>query len=139
MSEENHLIQMSEDKNSLGKVEISPEVIEVIAGIATSEIDGVGMLRGNFASGVAERLGRKSAHGKGVKVDLGEDGLKIEVYVITKYGVSIPDVCQKIQENIVQTLKNMTAIEVLSVDVHVVGVHFEEKNDPDITKKEQGV
>lgn len=136
---ENHLIQMSDEKKNLGKVEISPEVIEVIAGIAASEIDGVGMLRGNFASGVAERLGRKSAHGKGVKVELGENGLKIEIYVITNYGVSIPDVCHKIQDNIVQTLKNMTAIEVLSVDVHVVGVYFEEKNDQDSTKKEQGV
>ncbi|WP_416149557.1 Asp23/Gls24 family envelope stress response protein [Salipaludibacillus sp. HK11] len=136
---ENHLIQMAEDSNNLGKVEISPEVIEVIAGIAASEIDGVGMLRGNFASGVAERLGRKSSHGKGVKVDLSEDGLKIEVYVITNYGVSIPEVCKKIQENIVQTLKNMTSIGVLSVDVHVVGVHFEEKIDQETTKKDQGV
>lgn len=130
---------MFEDHSQFGKVEISPEVIEIIAGIAASEIDGVGMLRGNFASGVAERLGRKSSHGKGVKVDLGDNGLKIEVYVITNYGVAIPEVCKKIQENIVQTLKNMTAIHVLSVDVHVVGVHFEEKNESDSTKKDQEV
>lgn len=136
---ENQLIHMSEDKNELGKVEISPEVIEVIAGIAASEIDGVGMLRGNFASGVAERLGRKSAHGKGVKVDLKDDGVGIEVYVITNYGVSIPEVCQKIQENIVQTLKNMTAIQVLEVNVHVVGVQFEGKNETETTKKEHNL
>ncbi|MCE7794329.1 Asp23/Gls24 family envelope stress response protein [Salipaludibacillus sp. CUR1] len=135
---ENHLIHMSEDKSDLGKVEISPEVIEIIAGIAASELDGVAMLRGNFASGVAERLGRKSSHGKGVKVDLGDDGVNIEVFLITNYGVSIPDVCHKVQENIVQTLKNMTAINVLSVDVHVVGVHFEDKNESEAPKKEQG-
>lgn len=44
---------------SFGKVEIAPEVIEVIAGIAASEIEGVAQMRGNFASGVAERFGKK--------------------------------------------------------------------------------
>ncbi|MCR6096668.1 Asp23/Gls24 family envelope stress response protein [Salipaludibacillus agaradhaerens] len=132
---ENHLIHMSEDKSDLGKVEISPEVIEIITGLAASEVEGIAMLRGNFASGVAERLGRKSAHGKGVKVDLVNDGVKLDVYVITNYGVSIPEVCHKVQENIVQTLKNMTAIQVLTVDIHVVGVHFETRNEQEATKK----
>ncbi|PAK41905.1 Asp23/Gls24 family envelope stress response protein, partial [Bacillus licheniformis] len=32
---------MSHEDNHLGKVEIAPEVIEVIAGIAASEVEGV--------------------------------------------------------------------------------------------------
>ncbi|MBU9712203.1 Asp23/Gls24 family envelope stress response protein [Evansella tamaricis] len=135
---ENHLIHMADDKEELGKVEISPEVIEVIAGLAASEVDGVGTMRGNFASGVAERLGRKSLHGKGVKVELTEDGIVVDAYVVTNYGVSIPDVCKKIQENIFQTLNNMTAIQLTQVNVHVVGVQLEQKNDPEQSKKEQG-
>lgn len=133
--DENHLIPMSEDKENLGNVEISPEVIEVIAGIAASEVDGVAALRGNFASGVAERLGRKSTHGKGVKVDLTENGVAIDLFIATNYGVSIPDVGKKMQENVVQTLKNMTAIDVISVDVHIVGVQFETKLEPEIPEK----
>ncbi|MGJ9383290.1 Asp23/Gls24 family envelope stress response protein [Salipaludibacillus sp. CF4.18] len=133
---ENKVVHMAEDNNELGKIEISPEVIEVITGLAALEIEGVGMLRGNFASGVAERFGRKSSHGKGVKVDLKDAGVSLEVYVITNYGVSIPDVCQKMQENIIQTLKNMIAIKVLQVDVHVVGVHFEGKGDLEPSKKD---
>ncbi|MBM7097283.1 MULTISPECIES: Asp23/Gls24 family envelope stress response protein [Alteribacter] len=133
---DNHLIDMTDDKADLGKVEISPEVIEVIAGLAGSEIEGVATMRGNFASGVAERLGRKNNHGKGVKVDLQEDGITVDVFVITNYGVSIPDVCKKVQENIFQTLKNMTAIELIGVNVHVVGVQLEieKKEEP---KKDQ--
>ncbi|TMW73747.1 Asp23/Gls24 family envelope stress response protein [Alteribacter natronophilus] len=130
---DNQLIDMTDGHHDLGKVEISPEVIEVIAGLAASEIDGVATMRGNFASGVAERLGRKSTHGKGVKVDLQDEGINVDVFVITNYGVSIPDVCKKVQENIFQTLKNMTAIELKGVNVHVVGVQFEEtkKEDPE--------
>ncbi|QKS70962.1 Asp23/Gls24 family envelope stress response protein [Paenalkalicoccus suaedae] len=134
---DNHQIEMAKDKEQLGNVEISPEVIEVIAGIAASEIDGVAALRGNFAAGVAERLSRKSAHSKGVKVELTEKGVKIDVYVVTQFGFSIPDVGKKVQENIVQTLSTMTAIDVVGTDVHITGVQFEQKQELDEKKKPQ--
>lgn len=134
---ENHLIQIAQNKEQLGDVEISPEVIEIIAGIAATEVDGVASLRGNFASGVAERFGRKASHGKGVKVELTEEGVTLELFVDTNYGVSIPEVCKKMQENIFQTLKNMTAINVLSVDVHVVGVQFETKAEHEGNQKKE--
>ena len=69
MSEMKQMLEMNEQYNGLGKVEIAPEVIEVIAGIAASEVEGVAHMRGNFATGVVEKLGKKN-HGKGVKVDL---------------------------------------------------------------------
>lgn len=47
-------------KEELGKIEVAPEVIEVIAGIAATEVEGIAATRGNFASGVAERFGKKS-------------------------------------------------------------------------------
>ncbi|MBM7584575.1 putative alkaline shock family protein YloU [Bacillus pakistanensis] len=118
------LLQMSEENDGLGKVEIAPEVIEVIAGIAASEVEGVSQMRGNFASGVVERLGKKN-HGKGVKVELAEEGIKVDVYCIMQFGVSIPTVAQKIQDNIRQALLNMTALEADEVNIHVVGIQFE--------------
>ncbi len=47
---ENHVLEMEEHPNSLGKVEIAPEVIEVIAGIAASEVEGVSAMREKFCS-----------------------------------------------------------------------------------------
>jgi uncharacterized alkaline shock family protein YloU len=116
---------MDDTLSDLGKVEISPEVIEVIANIASSEVDGVASLRGNFAIGVAERLGRKS-HSKGVKVELAEEGILIDIFVYMKYGTSIPVVAKRIQENIRQALWTMTALEPAQVNVHVVGINFEQ-------------
>ncbi|WP_409251313.1 Asp23/Gls24 family envelope stress response protein [Bacillus sp. SCS-153A] len=118
------LLQMSHGKDGLGKIEIAPEVIEVIAGIAASEVEGVAQMRGNFASGVVERLGKKN-HGKGVKVELAEEGIVVDVYCIMQFGVSIPNTAQKIQDNIRQALLNMTALEAEEVNIHVVGVQFE--------------
>jgi len=124
---ERNTLEMKED--GLGKVEIAPEVIEVIAGIAASEVEGVANMRGNFASGVVERLGKKN-HGKGIKVELSDEGIKVDVFCSLNFGISIPSVAQQIQENIRQTLLNMTGLHVDEVNVHVVGVNFEsQKNE----------
>lgn len=130
-----NILEMSSDGNNLGKIEIAPEVIEVIAGIAASEVDGVARMRGNFASGVVERLGKKN-HGKGVKVELLEDGIKVDVYCAMKFGVSIPAVAQGIQDNIRQALLDMTALESSEINVHVVGIQFENANpEPEIEEE----
>ncbi|MEI5908124.1 Asp23/Gls24 family envelope stress response protein [Bacillus spongiae] len=125
------LLQMNQNKDGLGKIEIAPEVIEVISGIAASEVEGVAQMRGNFASGVVERLGKKN-HGKGVKVELEEDGISIDVYCVMGFGVSIPTVAHQVQDNIRQALLNMTALDAKEVNIHVVGVSFETtKNETD--------
>ena len=130
MSEFN-VLEMEQGNNGQGKVEIAPEVIEVIAGIAASEVDGVSQMRGNFATGVVERLGKKN-HGKGVKVELSESGIKVDVYCLMKFGVSIPTVAGKIQDNIRQALLNMTALDAEAVNIHVVGIQFEnQKHEPE--------
>lgn len=132
---ENRILEMNQGHTSLGKVEIAPEVIEVIASIAASEVDGVASMRGNFASGVVERLGKKN-HGKGVRVELTDDGIIVDVYVIMNFGISIPAVAKNIQDNIRQTLVTMTALEVDEVNIHVVGVQFEnQKHEVEIEQE----
>lgn len=118
-----HVFEMEQDL-TLGRVEIAPEVIEVIAGIAASEVEGIAQMRGNFAAGVVERLGKKN-HGKGVKVDIREDGVAIDIYCLIQFGVSIPSVAKKVQENVRQALFNMTGLETSEINVHVVGVQFD--------------
>ncbi|MYL48004.1 Asp23/Gls24 family envelope stress response protein [Halobacillus litoralis] len=123
------------DGSTLGNIEIAPEVIEVIAGIAVSEVAGVASMRGNFASGVAERLGKKN-HGKGVKVELTENGILIDAYVVMDYGISIPDTAQKIQDNTRQALKNMTALDINEINVHIVGVQMEAGKEEEVEAEE---
>jgi len=126
---------MNQEFNGLGKVEIAPEVIEVIAGIAASEVEGVAQMRGNFASGVVEKLGKK-LHNKGVKVELADEGIKVDVYCVMNFGVSIPQVAQQIQDNIRQTLINMTALVAEEINIHVVGVQFENAKQDTETQQE---
>ncbi|WP_284140360.1 MULTISPECIES: Asp23/Gls24 family envelope stress response protein [unclassified Virgibacillus] len=126
---EQPLVNVS-DNTGLGSVEIAPEVIEVIAGIAASEVEGLSSMRGNFATGVVERFGKKS-HSKGVKVELTDNGILIDLFVVLNFGVSIPEVAQKLQTNIRNSIKNMTALEIAEINVHVVGIQME-KEDPQL-------
>jgi len=135
MAAENNMLEMSQGYDGLGRVEIAPEVIEVIAGIAASEVEGVAQMRGNFASGVVERLGKKN-HGKGVKVELTEDGILVDVYCVMDFGVSIPNTAQSIQDNIRQALLNMTALDVNEVNIHVVGVLLESQKQEVVVDQE---
>lgn len=107
--------------SKLGKVEISPEVIEVIAGLAAAEIEGVASMSGGMIGGWAERLGRKN-FAKGVKVELGEELTVIDLSIVVDYGVRIPDVAQAVQDNVRTAIQDMTGLEVLEVNVHVINV-----------------
>ena len=124
---EQPLLNVSDDM-SLGKVEIAPEVIEVIAGIAATEVKGLYAMRGTFATGVAERLG-KQTHSKGVKVELTEDGITIDVYCILNFGSSIPKIAQRLQTTIRQSLKTMTQLDIAEINIHIVGINMDEKEE----------
>ncbi|ALS74169.1 Asp23/Gls24 family envelope stress response protein [Planococcus sp. CP5-4] len=108
----------------LGNIEVASEVLEIIASIAATDIEGVASMRGNFASGVVERLGKK-VHGKGIKTELSDEGLAIDVYCVIDYGVSIPNTAKKIQEQVRQTLETMTSLQTQEVNVHITGIHFD--------------
>ncbi len=100
---ENNNILIETEKPRLGQIEIAPEVIEIIIGIATSQVKGVYSMRGSLASSLNELFGRKS-RGKGVRLEQEDKALKVEVYVFLNYGVSVPKVALEIQEKVKQQL-----------------------------------
>lgn len=118
------LEQAPSGKEALGEIEVAPEVIEVIAGIAVNEVEGVAATRGNFATGVAERFGKK-VHSKGVKSTIDDDQISIDVYCSVEYGYSIPKVAKTIQTSIRQAIYNMTSIDTSEVNVHITSIQFE--------------
>lgn len=109
---------------NLGKIELAPEVLEVIIGIATSEVQGIAMTSGNFATGVAERLG-KAVYGKGVKTEWVDDKLVIDVFCIAEDGQLIPQVAANVQKKIKEAVYHMTSIDTGEVNVHVTGIRSE--------------
>ena len=125
--------EMVKKDNSLGSIRIADEVVSIIAGLAATEVEGIAGMSGGIAGGIAEMLGRKN-FAKGVKVEVGEKEAAVDLYIIVKYGVRIPDVALAAQENVKQAIENMTGLSVVEVNVHVQGVGFpdDEENKEEV-------
>lgn len=112
---------VNETKGTLGEIEVAPEVIEIISGIAANKVAGVYAMQGKLTSGVSELFGRVD-HKKGVHLTSDEEGLKVDIYCYLNYGVSVPKVALELQEKVREQLVQMTDIELKEVNVHIVGI-----------------
>ena len=122
---------LSED--DIGAVRVADEVVSVIAGLAATDIEGIAGMSVGLVGGIAEMLGRKNLS-KGVKVEVGEREAAVDLYIIVKFGVRIPEVALNVQERVKEAIEQMTGLKVVEVNVHVQGVATEEpeKKEDDI-------
>ncbi len=111
------------EKTDLGNIQIAPEVIEIIAGLATIEVKGVAGMSGGIAGGIAELLGRKNLS-KGVKVEVGQKEVAVDVSIVVEFGNPIPQIAEEIQKNVKHAIRSMTGLNVVEVNVHIHDVHF---------------
>ena len=109
--------------NDTNEIRIADDVVAVIAGVAVSEVAGVAEMAGGFAGGITEVLSGKKNLAKGIKVDISEKAVKIDVNIIVEYGSRIPDVAFEIQNRVKKAVENMTGLNVEEVNVHVQGVN----------------
>lgn len=116
----------------LGKIEIAPEVIEIIANMAALQVEGVTDLSGGMMADLVDRIGGRKTSGKGVKVDIGDRQAAIDVYIIVGYGNRIPDVAHKVQEKVQESIEKMTGLVVTRVNVHIVDVQLKQEKKESI-------
>lgn len=115
---------------------ISEDVIGIIAGIAAAEVEGVSGMTLGLVDGINQILGSNKKYSKGVKIELNGNNVVIDLYVIVKYGVRIPDVAFSIQNAVKSEVETMTGLNVQSVNINVQGVTFDkvEKDKKDNTE-----
>ena len=100
---------------------LGDDVIAEIAGIAAAEVPGVASLGGGIGLGLGEVLGTRPG-ARGVRSQVGTREAVLDVYVHVLYGVQIPVVAQRVQENVKRAVESMTGLEVVAVNVHVQGL-----------------
>jgi len=115
------------ENNDVGSIRIADEVVGIIAGMAATEVDGVAGMSAGLVGGIAEMLGKKNL-AKGVKVEVGEREAAVDLYIIVEYGVRIPDIALRVQENVKRGIESMTGLDVVEVNVHIQGVGFNQEN-----------
>ena len=119
MAESRKTFNIKSDQS--GEVKIADEVVAIIAGLATTEVEGVGSMAGNITNEIVSRLGMKNLS-KGIMVEVMDDEVKVDVAINIDYGFSIPEVSAKVQDRIKSTIENMTGLNVAVVNVRIASV-----------------
>ena len=102
-------------------MKIADEVVAIIAGLAATEVDGVGSMAGNITNELVSRLGMKNLS-KGIRVEVLEGIVNVDVALNISYGYSIPEVSAKVQERVKNAIENMTGLEVSIVNIRIASV-----------------
>ena len=122
--EKGEVIELEEEiKTENEGIQISNDVVAVISGVAVSEVPGVASMAGSFAGGISEVISGKKNLAKGIKVEIADSEVKIDVNIIVEYGSRIPDVAFEIQNRVKKAVESMTGLKVEEVNVHVQGVN----------------
>ena len=112
------------EKDKLGEVQIADEVVAIIAGLAATEVDGVDSMAGNITDELVGKLGMKNLS-KGVKVDVTEDHVSVDLSLNLTYGYNIPEVSEAVQDRVKSAIENMTGLSVLDINIKIAGVNME--------------
>ena len=115
---------------------ISEDVIGIIAGLAASEVEGIAGMTLGFVDGINQILGSSKKYSRGVKIELDGKKVTVDIFVNVKYGVRIPDVAWAAQTAVKNAVETMTGLEVAAVNINVQGIIFDKPEDKKEDKKE---
>jgi len=92
--------------------------------LAATEVEGVAALTGNLTKEIVGKLGMKNLS-KGVKIELMEKSVSVELSITMKYGYSIPKTSAAVQDRVKAAIESMTGLSVSDVNIRIVGVEIE--------------
>lgn len=113
---------LNENENA-GAVQIADDVVAMIAGIAATEVEGVSAMVGNITNELMSKVGMKKLT-KGVKVDVLENTVSVDLAINIEYGYSIPATSTQVQEKVKNAIENMTGLLVTNVNVRIAAVNM---------------
>jgi uncharacterized alkaline shock family protein YloU len=118
---------MSNERSSLGGIEVSPAAVASIVNHAVQQCYGVvGMANKNLVDGIAHLLSRDSR--QGIEVSITDKDIVVDVYVIVEYGMRISAVANSVRNTVSFHVEQALGIPVQAVNVFVQGLRFSEED-----------
>ena len=120
LSGEGRGVVLKEEKD-VGTVQIADDVVAMIASLATTEVEGVSAMAGNITNELMSRVGVKKLT-RGVKVDVLEGNVTVDLAVTMEYGYNIPATCRQVPAKVKAAIENMTGLTCTDVNIRIMGV-----------------
>ena len=119
--------------SEMGDVKIHENVVAALVRQAALEQEGVSRLAGSaLVDDIANLVGSRRMQARAISVELGEDGrVGIEIKLNLIFGVRIPDVAERVQRAVINTVEEITGMTVVRVNVLI-----QEIEDPVVESEE---
>lgn len=111
-----------------GKITCDRKILLSIISLATKEISGISGMACPFRQKIVNLFTRNSKGG--VRIAFKQNNaVKVDVYVRVLVGYKVPDIAFRVQENIKNGISSMVDMNATQVNVHVLGVSFEQEEN----------
>ena len=124
-ADQNASEEHGEDGTELGAIRIHNSVIATIARLAALKVPGVVEMSGSFAEGLASMVS-KASFDRGIKVDMEDQKINLDLHIVIAFGVRIPQVAWRIQNDVRKAIEDMTGKKVGQINVIVQGAKLPE-------------
>jgi uncharacterized alkaline shock family protein YloU len=116
-------VNMKDDHNPLGSINVSARAIATIAYQAAVESYGVvGLASKNLVNGITNMLVKDPTHG--IEVRYLEGDINIDIYIIVQYGTRIKSVANSVANTVRYHVEKHIGLPVHNINVHVQGLRF---------------
>lgn len=112
------------EPNTYGKTVIDNGVVAKIAGIAAREVRGVHALGGGAArafGAIRDAIG-SSDLAQGIRVEVGETQVAVDVVIVADYPVDLQAVATEVRASVIRAIEQFVGMEVTEVNVTVSDV-----------------
>ena len=118
MGEQKGYIKNSDEK---GSINISEEVVTVIAASAAVEVEGVHGLFYSHGKELTHMLGKRG-FARGVQLSIEGDEITVDVHLVAEMGYSVSEVGASVQKAVMSAIEDTVGAKVNAVNVNICGV-----------------
>ena len=110
-------------RTPLGTTRVANQVVASIAALAALDVGGVHAMYHPGAQPL-ERITRRAYAYRGVRVDLVDGALRLDVYIVVEAGLNVQSIGSEVQRRVVDAVDRMLDLSVAEVNIFVSEVVF---------------
>ncbi|MEO8897638.1 MAG: Asp23/Gls24 family envelope stress response protein [Candidatus Dormibacter sp.] len=113
----------NDERNSIGVTRVANDVVAWIAALTALQVSGVHAMYRPSGQSIDRILRRRLAH-RGARVELRDDGLRIDLWIVMEAGANVAAVGAEVQRAVGDAIRRMLGMPLAAVNVFVSEVVF---------------
>jgi len=116
-----------------GKINISRMTLESLIHSVLKDIKGVVGPKKTILKEFSKKLAKttqskKDAANQEIRIEIKPDTIIVNLFLVVHYGIRIPDLTWEIQAKVKEKLKEITGLDINTINVHINGISYPNKH-----------